>query len=116
MIIVNEGIVKINAFKVEWNFNTLSKQFCNIFFKWINFINPSLTHNAILHLLMNCTNFPICNTRIQNNYEFENQTSIASCTQYAIPASKVMQKLTIVGPLTSKCNTHIGIMPKPHRT
>ncbi len=63
---------------------------------------------------MNCTNFPICNTRIQNNYEFENQTSIASCTQYAIPASKVMQKLTIAGPLTSKCNTHIGIMPKPH--
>jgi hypothetical protein len=37
MVIVNEGIAKTNAFKVEWNFNT---QFCNTFFKGINFINP----------------------------------------------------------------------------
>jgi hypothetical protein len=40
MIIVNEDIAKINAFNIEWNFNTLLKQFCNTFFKWIN----SLTH------------------------------------------------------------------------
>jgi hypothetical protein len=40
MVIVNEGIAKINAFRVEWNFNTLLKQFCNTLFKGINFINP----------------------------------------------------------------------------
>jgi hypothetical protein len=39
MIIVNEGIAKINAFKVEWNFNTILKQFGNTFFKWTNFTN-----------------------------------------------------------------------------
>ncbi len=36
----DEGIVKINAFKVEWNFDTFFKQFYNINIKWINFINP----------------------------------------------------------------------------
>jgi hypothetical protein len=31
MIIVNESITKINAFKVEWNFNTPLKQVGNTF-------------------------------------------------------------------------------------
>jgi hypothetical protein len=36
----DESIVKINPLKVEWNFNTFFKQFYNVIFKWINFINP----------------------------------------------------------------------------
>ncbi len=40
MVIVSESIAKINAFRVEWNFNTLLKQFCNTLFEWKIFINP----------------------------------------------------------------------------
>jgi hypothetical protein len=40
IIIVNEDITKINAFKAKYNFNTLLKQFCNTLSKWINLIYP----------------------------------------------------------------------------
>jgi hypothetical protein len=38
MITINEGITKINAFIVLWNFNTHLKQFRNTLFEYLDFI------------------------------------------------------------------------------
>ncbi len=73
--------------------------------------------------LTNYTNYPIYNTHIYNNYEFKNQVGIASCINYPIcntyfkghaKTKSCLSKPILGGPSNSKCNTHIGIMPKPH--
>ncbi len=73
--------------------------------------------------LTSYTKYQKCNTHIQNNYELKNQASIAGCTNYIIcntyikghaKTSICWSKLTLDQPSNSKCNTHIGIMPKSH--
>jgi hypothetical protein len=74
-------------------------------------------------LLTSYINYPICNTNIKNNYELENQVSITSFTNYPICNTHITghaesnicwSMLTLSGPLISKCNTNIAVMPKSH--
>jgi hypothetical protein len=73
--------------------------------------------------LTNYTNYPIYNTHIYNNYELENQVGITSCINYPIcntyfkgdaKTNSCSSKPISSGSSHSKCNTHIGIMRKPH--